>query len=409
MTPIVWLLCIVVLSQITGCASLTTSTGNANDRIDAWLHQREYGKALAFVADLKESPSPAAGNLQALQAKIDAHIAAYEQQILAGAENAAAANDWGAGFDLYRDALSRVPESRRLQQGQQQLRQRHAEHLDRLELERLIARGEWTLKDLEVSKLAEANDAHGWWGQMWLQRKVAGAHEVALELAEHGKRALERKELALAGRLLPLAMNLSTTGEIVALNRQLQEALEEGPARRHIEPQGNGAAPAAARTRGMHGDQAARLRIEPQGVGEPQPAATGMGAGSQDDKERSAIKSQERKKTKRLMADFRKACQEKNFVEARELRSQLEERGFDSRELEKLSKQLASDIARHVKHLTEIGAVHYSQQQYDEALNVWRQAHVLDPENERLTARIKRVTRVLEKLQRLRNKSSATQ
>jgi tetratricopeptide (TPR) repeat protein len=66
-------------------------------------------------------------------------------------------------------------------------------------------------------------------------------------------------------------------------------------------------------------------------------------------------------------------------------------------------------VATHVKHLIKIGVVHYRQQQYDEALNVWKQAQALDPTNEQLTARIKRVTRVTEKLQNLRTKGGAPQ
>ena len=45
MKQLVWLLGILVLSQISGCASLLTSTGNADDQIDRWLSQQEYGKA----------------------------------------------------------------------------------------------------------------------------------------------------------------------------------------------------------------------------------------------------------------------------------------------------------------------------------------------------------------------------
>jgi len=74
-----------------------------------------------------------------------------------------------------------------------------------------------------------------------------------------------------------------------------------------------------------------------------------------------------------------------------------------------LSKALAADVERHVRHLTKIGVVHYSRQQYDEALRVWKRAHALDPKNEQLTARIKRVTRVIKNLENLRTKSGAVQ
>jgi tetratricopeptide (TPR) repeat protein len=378
----VWFIGIILLSQIAGCASLPASTGNANDQIDYWLSRQEYGKAAAILASLKESPSPATSNLEEVQEKIKSHIASYEQQVIAEADQAVATSDWGAAFALYRVALSRLPDSRPLHQGQQQLRQRHAAHVDQLELDRAIAKGEWTRKDLEISKVAEANNSGGWFGRYVLNRKIASADERGRELAEHGKRALERQDLTLAKRILPLAMALSSSVESKALNAQLQETLKE---------------------------RESRILAEEQRIAEAQLAVQRIRSEQQNDKERATFNSHEQRKAKRLMAEFRDASHGRHFVEAQRLMSQLETLGVESQEFQKLSKQLASDIARHVKHLIETGATHYSQQRYEAAMNVWKQAQDLDPKNEQLTARVKRVTRVLERLQNLRNKSSPAQ
>jgi hypothetical protein len=387
MKRVVWLCGILLASHITGCASLNTSTGTAKEQIDYWLDRQEYGKALAVVTDSKKSPSPAISNLQETQEKINAHIASYEQQVIAQAEEAAATNDWGTAFDLYREALSRVPDSKLLQQGEQKLIRRHAEHLERLELERLIAKGEWTLKDLETSKAAEASKSGNWLRRYLLNRKIADAHDLGLELAEYGKSALEHKDLPLARRILPLALNLSNTTETRALNTQLQEALK----------------PEARR------EEEARILNEQQRIAEEKSPGPRTRAEQQTKEERPRVNGQEKKDAKRLMAEFRKACQEKDFAEAQRLMSQLEKQGVDTQEFKKLSKQLASEVATHVNNLIKIGVIHYRQQQYDEALNVWKQAQVLDPENEQLAARIKRVTRVTENLQNLRKKSGAPQ
>jgi len=387
MKRMVWLCGMMLASHIAGCASLNTSTGTAKEQIDFWLDRQEYGKALAVVADSKDSPSPAMSNLRETQEKIHAHIASYEQQVIAKAEKAAATNDWGTAFEVYRDALSRVPDSTPLQQAEQKLIQRHAEHLQSLELERLIAKGEWTLKDLETSKVAEADKSGSWLGRFLLNRKIANAHDLGLELAEYGKSALERKDLPLAKRLLSLALNLSNTTEIRALNAQWQEALRP-----------------EART-----EEDARIPNEPPRIVEQIVPAPRTRVEQQAKEERPRANGQEQKDTKRLMDEFKKACQEKNFPEAQQLMLQLKKQGVDTQEFQQLRKQLASDAATHVKHLIKIGVVHYRQQQYDEALHVWRQAQVLDPANEQLAARIKRVTRVTEKLQNLRTKSGTPQ
>lgn len=347
MKRIVWLCGILLAGQITGCASLTAPTGTATVRIDP--------------------PSD-------------------EQQVIAKAEEAAAINDWGTAFDLYRDALSRLPESKPLQQGQQELIQRHAGHLERLQLERLIAQGEWTLKDLEASRAAEASKSGNWLGRFLLRRKIAKAQDLGLELAEYGKRALEGKDLPLAQRILPLALDLANTVEVRTLNTELVEALMSETRRQ----------------------EEARILNEQQLVAEKRAAVPKTGAAQRAKEERAGVNGQEQKEANRLMAEFRKACEEKQFVEAQRLMSQLKKQGVDTPEFERLRKQLASDVAAHVKGLIRIGAIHYSQRQYDEALNVWKQAQVLDPENEQLNARIKRVTRVTENLQNLRIKSGAT-
>jgi tetratricopeptide (TPR) repeat protein len=378
MRRMMWLCCLMLAGHLAGCASLPPPSGDANDRIDDYLAQREYRKAMTVLAELNASSSPANENLQEIQARIGAHIAGFESRVVSEADSAMAANEWGEAFDLYRDALSRLPDSQRLQQGQQRLLQRHAEHLEKLDLERLIAKGEWTLKDLEISKLAAAHNAHGWLGQYSVHRKIAAADQIALELAERGKRSLEQKDYTAAERVLPLAVDLSNVSEIKALNARLHE---------------------------MRTQEEVRVLNEQRRVAEAQAIEERARAERQDKKQRATIRSQEQKKTKRLMAEFKKACREKNFVQAQKLMVRLEKQQVDDLEFERLREQLAGDVARHVKQLIRIGVIHYSQQEYDEAVSVWKQAQVLDPDNEQLAARIKRATRVTEKLQNLRTKN----
>jgi tetratricopeptide (TPR) repeat protein len=388
MKRVVWLCGVMLVSQISGCASLSTPPGTAQDQIDYWLGRQEYAKALAVVTESQNSPSPAIGGLQEAQEKIHARIASYEQQVIANADMAAAANDWGTAFDVYREALLRVPDSKPLQQGEQRLTQRHAEYLASLELERLIAKGEWTLKDLETSTVAGANKSANWWGRYWLNRKLAKAHDLGLELAEYGKRALERKDLPLAKRILPLALSLSNTPETRTLNAQLQEALKPDTPQEPETP-----------------ILTEQPRIAEKEIAPPRPRAE-----QQPKEERPRVNApngQEPNDAKRVMAEFRKACQEKQFVEAQQLMSQLEKQGVDTQEFGTLRKQLASDVAAHVKELIKLGVIRYSQQRYDEALTLWKQAQVLDPKNEQLAARIKRVTRVTENLRNLRIKGGA--
>lgn len=369
MKQILRLFGIIVINQIMGCAGIMQPTGNINERIDYWLDQREYGKALELVADLNEHPSPDITNLQEIQKKILSQAERYEQQVMVNAEKSAANSDWHTALALYQEALSRLPNSEILQQGQQQLLQRQEESLARLELDQLIAQAEWMSKDLLISKKAASTDPDGWFVQYKLGRKEAEAQDLAIELAEHGRRALGLRDLALAKRILPLAMSLYAAPEIEAANRRLQELLKE--------------------------DEIEQKRI----IDEQQKLID-----DQQKKKKRIFNIKVQKKSKQLMADFKKAYEENNLVKAQQLMRKLEKLSINNKELQELSKQFDNDVAEHVQHLIETGVTHYSRQQYEQAIGAWKEAKVLDPKNERLTTDIERAARVLEKLKSLREK-----
>ena len=370
MKQILWLFGIIVINQIMGCASITLQTGNLNEQIDYWLNQQEYGKALELVAELDEHPSPDITNPQEIQKKIRSQAAHYEQRVMADAEKFAANSDWHTALTLYQEALSRLPDSKLLQQGQQQLLQRQQESLARLELDHLIAQGEWMRKDLLLSKKTASTAPDGWFVQYKLGRKEADAQDLAIELAEHGRHALELRDLALAKRTLPLAMSLYEAPDIQAANSRLQELLKE--------------------------DEVKQKQI----IDEQQKLID-----DQKQKKKRLFTIKVKRENKQLMADFKKAYEENDLIKSQQLMRKLEKFSITNKEIQELSKQLDNDVSEHVQHLTEAGVTHYSRQQYEQAISVWKEARILDPKNERLTEDIERAKRVLEKLQSLRKKN----
>ena len=376
MKQILWLFGIVVLNHIMGCASIVQPTGNINERIDYWLEQQEYGKALELVAELNDHPSPDITNPQEIQKKILGQAERYEKRVMADAEKSAANSDWHTALALYQEALSRLPDSELLQQGQQQLLQRQQESLARLELDQLIVQGEWMRKDLLLSKKTASTAPDGWFVQYKLGRKEADAQDLATELAEHGRLALERRDLALAKRTLPLAMSLYAAPEIEDANRRLQELLKE--------------------------DDIKQKRI----IDEQQKLILDQHV-NQQKKKRRLFNIKVQRESKQLMADFKKAYEENNLMKAQQLMRKLEKFSINNKELQELSRQLDNDVAEHVQDLIETGITYYSRQQYEQAISAWKEAQILDPKNERLTADIGRAERVLEKLHSLREKQGS--
>jgi len=105
-----------------------------------------------------------------------------------------------------------------------------------------------------------------------------------------------------------------------------------------------------------------------------------------------------------LLTEFKNAYAEGRFADALQLRQKLVKLNYDNAEFQGLSGDLSNNIAKHVKHLTDIGTQHYSRQQYEQALQKWQEAQVLDPQNEQLKAHVERAAKVLEKLKNLKHK-----
>ncbi|MEI6127005.1 MAG: hypothetical protein WCQ99_10695, partial [Pseudomonadota bacterium] len=222
---------------------------------------------------------------------------------------------------------------------------------------------EWAYKDLLISKKTFATAPGGWFVQFRLNRKLARAKAIAAEIAEHGQQALERKDLELAAKTLPLAMNLYAAPDIEAANRRLQELVDEKAAgQQHI-------------------------------------------ADEQQNKKNQLFKFRVEKKNKKLMADFKIAYEENNLVKAQHLIRQLEKHSSNTREIKELSKQFDADVVEHVQYLIEKGVAYYRRQQYEQAIGIWKEAQILDPINKQLHTHIDRAARVVEKLQSLRGKN----
>ncbi|MFZ2313602.1 MAG: hypothetical protein WAV82_13400, partial [Methylobacter sp.] len=128
---------------------------------------------------------------------------------------------------------------------------------------------------------------------------------------------------------------------------------------------------------------------------------------NQQKKKRRLFNIKVQRESKQLMADFKKAYEENNLMKAQQLMRKLEKFSINNKELQELSRQLDNDVAEHVQDLIETGITYYSRQQYEQAISSWKEAQILDPKNERLTADIGRAERVLEKLHSLREKQGS--
>lgn len=380
------MLSIVVLSQVLGCASLLPPSGSINEQVDYWLDKKEYGKALAIVANLNEHPVAEVPDPKLLENKIIDQATQYEQQVITAADNAAAKDDWRSALNLYQEALSRVPDSAKLKEGQQQLIHRQESSLAKLQLDLLITQAESVHKELLISERVAATDPKDWFVQHELNNKIEESDKLANDLAEYGRRALVEGDLELAKRTLPLAMKLSSAPDIKTANARLQELLNENAERVRAEQ-----------------ERIATEQLQKQQL-EQQKTVQKRVKKKQKQKQQAAVAVvQDQAEGDQLLLELKKATDEGKFAEAQRLKQDLIKLNVDAPALQELDKKLNTQI----RQLTDAGTQFYSRQQYEQAMQKWQEAQVLDPQNEQLKAHVERAGRVLEKLKSFKQKQSA--
>ena len=110
------LLSVVLLTQLGGCAYVSTLGGDLDQRIDRWIAQREYGQALTAI----DWVGPDDSRYHALQVKrrlVEKLAHTYEAEVIREADTLAGRGDWAGALTLYDRALDRLPDSTALHRG----------------------------------------------------------------------------------------------------------------------------------------------------------------------------------------------------------------------------------------------------------------------------------------------------
>ncbi|NOU13908.1 MAG: hypothetical protein HOO92_08105 [Methylococcaceae bacterium] len=361
------------------CA-LFPPSGSVSEQVNYWLDKQEYGKAMDVVATLQEHPDPEVSDPQTLQDKISDQSLRYEQQVIIEADKALAKEDWRSALDLYQEAMERLPTSKKLKEGQQQLEKKQQASLAKLQLDLLVSQGEAVYNELLINQQVAATNPKDWLVKYKLDSKADEAAKLANELAEYGRRGLAEGDMALAKRTLPLAAKLSSAPDIKTAYDRYRQLQDEEDVRAAEEQE--------------------RIVVEEEQKQKSQRKVYEK----QIKKKQKVVVARNQDLGDDLLTEFKNAYAEGRFADALQLRQKLVKLNYDNAEFQGLSGDLSNNIAKHVKHLTDIGTQHYSRQQYEQALQKWQEAQVLDPQNEQLKAHVERAAKVLEKLKNLKHK-----
>lgn len=192
-----------------GCAVVDNINlrDNRVEQVDLYLSQDEFSKALALIADTPKN-DPQAPQLEKKRRAILADLEKFEQQTITTALEQERNRDWPGAKQTYKDALQKLYHSKILETEQASMLLRFQESVNILELEKLIVSGESLNKRIPLQRRLHENDPNDITIRWTYFQTKNDAEDVALKLLKAGEEMLEKGNLAMAQRLLPLAAEL---------------------------------------------------------------------------------------------------------------------------------------------------------------------------------------------------------
>lgn len=367
------LLSIIILVLLSGCAGFPHQTTEQKAQLFAQRH--EYAKAL----NLLKLPAPDHPNhvdIQSRREQILSQAAQYETQIITEAASEAAQGKWSNVFTQYDLALSRLPPSEELQSNRAKLWAEYQRQKSQLEFELMITRAQWLKQSLELVQSNYQLDISGDLAQQAAQWRTE-ADRLVEQLTIHGNAALIAKNIPLAQRIIPLALQLSNNTQLQQANSHLQELIEqEDQQRRAIRAQ-------------------RELQQREQQILQEQ---------QRREREMRTLQEQQQRQFREAQEECERALSSNNLVRAQQLVERMTQLNKDHERLPMLRVRLEQAVTTTIKKHHDLGMTLYSRGAFEQAITQWRQVLALDPLNEQAARNISRTEQVLLRLQQLRRK-----
>lgn len=348
------LLMLVLLTQLGGCAYLNTLGGDLDRRIDHWVAEREYGKALDAI-DWIGPDDPRYPALQAKRHFIMKLAHTYEKEVIREADALVQQGDWDKALNLYDRALDHLPQSTVLLSGMNRLKLIQTSHSKALQHDLLLQRAKWLAQAIPVQeKLAEVNprDADA---QRHLKELKEEAREIAGQLYADGRAALKAGEVSRAQSTLALASKLDNAPKIESTLKSARNR----------------------RARSVRRARKAREKVA-------------------NEKRQEVIGT--------TIAQYEDALGNGEYIRAQALMKKLEDLDGGDPAVKKMRVDLDKAVHKRVEHYFQEGATAYALGNFQQALGLWSRALQLEPKNSRVKERADRARRVLRNVHELRQK-----
>lgn len=345
----------LLVAGLGGCAILPFQ-GDVDARVDSLLAREEYGQALQTLAYVPDD-DPRHQHFVQRHREVRRLADQYAGRVMSKADALVRDGQWRDALNLYREALNRLPRHPRLREHLTAFRTKQAERIEALELEKLIAEGQWLRTAISIQESIAQVAPDDWSYNSTLDNLHYDAERIAESLTERGLTAMESNDLGTAGRTLPLAAQLKPSARITAAEKKLSAA------------------------------EAQELRRKRQA------------------RERTRKLEQERR-AGALRVSFEQARADGDLVRARELLKRLLSLAGKDPHNRRLADSFDKQLDAVVQQRLDEGALLYSQGRIEEAMARWRNVLELDPDHEEAGANLERAQRVAQRVQQLREKQT---
>lgn len=279
----------------------------------------------------------------------------FERDVIRAAARLEQEGDWRGAERIFRDASGALPDSRTLGSARRELTERRQLREELVRMDLALHRGEQLLKDAAAYQRLRQLKGPGLLTWLELNSHRRKCRKSARTLQRYAQRALQRQDYSLAYRGLQLAQRLyGDDAQHDGLERDL--ALAER-----------------------------QLRQARQAKRQPAKAPVDNGA----------------------VKELQRALDAGDLPSARQYLGRLRQGSPRHPQLSSLQSQFQAQLNVRVETAIKRGNDLYSQGDIDRALDVWRQAKSLDPDNTRLLGNITRAEKVLQNLRALSTSPTA--
>jgi len=352
----VLLLIVLLLPLFPGCKEINSLQLGQDqpENIQQLLEQNEFARARQLTGKYPAIDTPE------LQARISTQEVAYEDSIITRARKLESEDDLLGAVQLLSNTLQKIPSSNSLREYRNRLDKERIEKLRASEGNQLMARAEYVLNQKKFYQQQHNLQSPGVIQHWEHTRNDREAETLAKQLKNQGEYAIRQEDPQTALEYL-----------------QLSQKLHNIPGTRDLL------------------DKLAASKDSRQKIARKQ--ASSSKAGKQD-----RLKKRQAKETRKLMETTRQALLDENLALAHATFNQIPSPAKESSEVAVLREDLDRAVTKRVTQLTSRGDSEYRADHVNTAIRTWSDALQLDPENQNLKERMERATRVLARLEQLK-------